>query len=250
MKPLNPCGYVVYMSENALVSCVLNVLEAYTVTPKGRLAGREGLETYGSLYGQVLEVEGGPTVCRVELANVDTSTKQGGDFVDYNQDAMVLKADTTAAFWPHLSFLGDFHSHTYSSVKDAEEMRGYLFSDDDWKDMERNKNFWKELSMKVSLLFTVAGLERAGNKPAWWIDGLDHCIQFTLGNMRLWIAAYCLYIDAKGQVSWTNDEDGSVMLHCPSVTGFAGELSTYGRIWIGGRNAPVYRSARYSQKDW
>ncbi len=49
MKPLNPHGYVVYMSENALVSCVLNVLEAYTVTPKGRRGDREGLETYGSL---------------------------------------------------------------------------------------------------------------------------------------------------------------------------------------------------------
>ncbi len=230
MYDFNENGYVVILSEHALITMVLASLEAYAVRKLGSVIHQQQLEVYGSLYGQQIEMDDGRTLYRVELASHDTTSRQRSDSVHFNEDAIVLKNDALASFWPHLDYLGDFHSHPFGDLEEAQKNQGYFFSETDREGLDDDWDFWKDLNYRLGLVVTVAPMQRARAKSSCWLDERSRqCMVLTLGNFRIWIAAYCVYEDEAGNPFYTQDRDRGVELFAPSVTGLV-EHVAFGRF--------------------
>jgi hypothetical protein len=209
---------------------VLSSLEAYAIEKKGsRGKNKKHLETYGSIYGQHIQLDDGRTLFRVEMAQSDTTAKQTTSSVHYSEEAIALKRAALASFWPHLDYLGDFHSHPYETLKEAKDLKGYYLSEGDRANLSENwKTFFKGLRYRLGLVVTVAAMQRArDNGSSWAGDGLN-CLEFTIGNFRMWISAFCVYEDQKEGV-YTEDADAFVELTAPALTGLIWEHAPFGR---------------------
>lgn len=224
----NHKGYVVRVSENALISLVLSSLEAYAVkkkdiTGKGRPQTR--IETFGSVFGYELIMRDMRTLYQIEIAHVDTSAAQRRSSVDYSEEAILMKVDAITSFWPHLDYLGDFHSHPYKNKKEVTDIKGYFLSSDDRKSL--NDDFWTKIKYRVGLVITIAAMEKAGTKACDWVA--SNCVEATLGNYRIWVASYCAYRD-NNEYRYTKDNDSHVTLDCPALTGLQWEHTDFGRF--------------------
>lgn len=231
MSILNRSGYIVRISEHALISLVLNSLEAYCVHHKNidKKHDRIKLETFGNLFGYEVKLVDGKKVYQIEVVNIDTSIKQRSGSVDYNEEAISLKVDTISSFWPHLEYLGEFHSHPYDNYKQAKDIKGYYLSEGDRDDLSINSDFWSKYKHRVGLLLTIGPMERTGRKSPEWMDSNSNCVELNLGNFKLWITAYCSYKNKTG-MHYTKDNDPLVTLDCPALTGLQWEHTDYGRI--------------------
>jgi hypothetical protein len=220
--------YVVRVSENALISLVLSSLEAYSVKKKdikekGRPKSR--IEVYGSLFGHEVVMKNKDILYHIEMAHTDTTAEQRRSSVDENKEAISLKADVITSFWPHLVYLGDFHSHPFKSTKEVSDSKLYFMSDDDrgWL----NNSFWKQKGYRVGLVVTIAAMEKAGTKGTARVA--NNCVEATLGNYRMWLAAYCAF-SRKGEYCYTEDNDIAVTLDCPALTGLRLQHADFGRF--------------------
>lgn len=229
MTQNNSKQYVVRVSENALISIFLSSLEAYSVkakniTGKGKPAAR--IEICGSLFGHEIVMKNKDTIYQIEIAHVDTTAEQRRSSVNANEEAVSLKADMITSFWPHLSYLGDFHSHPYKDKKEVLDNEGYYMSkeDRDWL----NEDFPEKLQYRAALVMTIAAMKRGVTRRADWIDSNSNCVQATLGNYRIWLAAYCAYAE-KDKYRYTEDNDMRVTLDCPALTGLAWEHTPVGK---------------------
>lgn len=225
---MNYKRYVVRISENALMSLVLSSLEAYSVKKKdikekGRPKSR--IEVYGSLFGHEIIMKNKTILYHVEMANTDTTAEQRRSSVDVNREAISLKADIVTSFWPHLIYLGDFHSHPFKNTKVVLDNKMYFMSENDREWL--NDNFWKQKGYRVGLVITIAAMEKAGRKASACVA--SNCVEATLGNYRMWLAAYCAY-SQKGEYKYTNDNDVCVTLDCPALTGLRWEHADFGRF--------------------
>ena len=149
--------YVVRISENALISLVLSSLEAYSVKKKdikekGRPKSR--IEVYGSLFGHEILMKNREILYQVEMAHTDTTAEQRRSSVDENKEAISLKADVITSFWPHLIYLGDFHSHPFKTTQEVRKDKKYFMSEDDREWL--NNNFWKQKGYRVGLIAHAA----------------------------------------------------------------------------------------------
>ena len=220
--------YVVRISENALISLVLSSLEAYSVKKKdikekGRPKSR--IEVYGSLFGHEILMKNREILYQVEMAHTDTTAEQRRSSVDENKEAISLKADVITSFWPHLIYLGDFHSHPFKTTQEVRKDKKYFMSEDDREWL--NNNFWKQKGYRVGLVMTIAAMGKAGSKASGWVA--TNCVQATLGNYRMWLSAYCAY-SLKSEYRYTRDNDPSVTLDCPALTGLKWEHADFGRF--------------------
>lgn len=220
--------YIVRISENALITLVLSSLEAYSVKKKdikekGRPKSR--IEVYGSLFGHEVIMKDREILYQIEMAHTDTTAEQRRSSVDENKEAISLKADIITSFWPHLIYLGDFHSHPFKNTKEVLDNKMYFMSDDDREWLK--DTFWKQKGYRVGLVVTIAAMEKAGRKVSGWVA--TNCVEATLGNYRIWLSAYCAY-SVKSECRYTRDNDISVILDCPSLTGLRCEHTAFGRF--------------------
>jgi hypothetical protein len=220
----NEYGYLVMISENALISLILASLEAYAIEKKGaKVQQNRHLETYGSIYGQHIDLDDGRTLFRVEMALYDTTARQTKSSVEYSEEAITLKRAALASFWPHLDYLGDFHSHPYDNLQAARSVQGFYLSQGDRQNLSVNwKTFWKKLRYRVGIVVTVAPMERARDNGCGWVGNVKDCLEFTIGNFRLWISASCVF-EERGRGNYTESKDSLIELHVPSLTGLTWE---------------------------
>ncbi|UFS70168.1 hypothetical protein LPW11_20125 [Geomonas sp. RF6] len=226
MAPRNSVGYVVRLSEPALIGMILNGLEAYSVMHDRRA---RFVETYGCLFGYQATMLDERTLYQVEMANIDTSAKRKADGVKYYPEAMILKAETMHCYWPHLEYLGDFHTHPYEScsrVRSAPreagdgsgDSKGYFFSVEDKKSLRHLTKQCREnnIRYRVGLAVAIAALDDLKRKEPAHIH--SNCIAFNIKRHRMWITAYCAYENGH---SWqyTENRDNTVFLECQSVLG-------------------------------
>lgn len=226
MAPRNSVGYVVRLSEPALIGMILNGLEAYSVLHDSRA---RFVETYGCLFGYQAPMRDKRTLYQVEMANIDTSAKRKPDGVKYFPDAMILKAETIRSYWPHLEYLGDFHTHPYESCAKVRRARkekgdcsgddkGYFFSTGDRKSLRALTSHCKEkeISYRVGLAVTIAPLDDVKRKDPAYIH--TNVIAFNISRHRMWISAYCAY-QVNDSWRYTENRDSAVLLECQSVLG-------------------------------
>lgn len=230
--------FVIRLSERALVSLLLNCLEAYSISNlniKGKGHPRKRLEIAGCLFGNEIAMKSGEVLYQIEMANVDTTARQERSSVHQNYQAALIKVNLVSSFWPHLEYLGDFHSHPYGKYNEVYRDEGFSLSETDRKDILEDENFWKGLNYRVGIVITIGSMERASRKEC--ISIADNCLEATLGNFKVWITAYCAY-ESGGKLVLTEDKDPSVILDCPSLNGLRWEHVDFGRVKEDGAFSP------------
>jgi hypothetical protein len=238
----NHNGYIIRLSENALIALALNGLEAYSIMHLKNKRSRSKLETYGSLFGYETHMPDNRILYNVELANVHTSSQQEGNHVTCDDESIKMKAETIRAFWPQYKYLGDFHTHSYGQYTEAMKIKGYYLSKSDRDALLDNRELWKSVDYRLGLVVTIAALEKRGGKPARYVDSNFNCIEFTLRNTRFWVSGYCAYHNKNG-FYYTDDNSELVMLDCPVLIGHMGEYAESGQVVLKGKTRkPHYLS--------
>ncbi len=232
MKKINKKGYVIRLSEQAVISLIMSAFEAYAVTNENKHKNckhKNKLETFGHLFGQEIKLKDGETLYNIEYIHTDSTAKQETDSVTPNDDALTLKMDLVSSYWPHLSYIGDFHTHPDETIQDTEEVKNYHFSKEDRDCLVNNKESYESIGYRVGLVVAVSSLKRSGSKENDWHGKGENRIVITKGNLRIWIGAYVAKKES-GKVSYTNDDDSKVALDIPCLLGLWYEHAKFGRI--------------------
>jgi len=216
MKGFNSNGYIIRISENAVIQMCLNGLEAYSIAHKRGKRFQKHLETLGQLWGHELELPNKKTLYCVELTSIDTSAERYQDSCEPNDEALQLKRNILTSFWPQYDFLGDFHTHPYQNYLDVPKEKLYLFSEADFESIENRTEFWEPNNYRVGLVLTIAQMSKRSSKGFRRYD--SSTLEFTLGNYRVWLKGYVAYIDGK-EIKLSEHYDDGVLLECPALTG-------------------------------
>ena len=201
--------YRVRLSDYALESMVLASIEAYCLGDgNGR---RHSLETLGYYWG-VKRVDPELTSFHIERTSVSLSAQRHKDWVVANADAPRLKNEVVTRWSPHLTLLGDFHSHPYRNLSEVKENNGFEFSDDDFESFLDDDLIWeKSGNTPMMLVMTVARLERVRESSVEYLIR-NNVSSFDVGEFRFWLNAAVGYLDADGERCNTGNTHSPVYL--------------------------------------
>lgn len=187
-------SYRVRLSDNALETIVLAAAEAYCL---GDGHKRRHIEILGYMWGTTRRTRE-VTEVYIERASVSLSARRNRDWVEPNQHAPRLKNQIVQRWSPHLQLLGDFHTHTYGSLTDVDEIRGFEFSEDDFEFFREDDFLWENSETPLMLAVTVARLGAVRETiGATYVRRNVAC--FDVGELRLWLNAAVGYMDEGGR---------------------------------------------------
>lgn len=192
----------IHVSDSALLQLLMAGMESYKVRQWGDsvTTARGPAETTGLLWGYTATRDG---MDHVVVEQVATDKFAKGTFwgVEAPHDEVTAaKQEVVADRWPHLSMLGDFHTHPYKSFQDAKsagptsagKLGGWHASAGDVEAQEsRCPADWPG---RVFLILTIARLQRvhAGKQEGSEVED-EHIIRWQqLKEYRFWLAAYSL----------------------------------------------------------
>jgi proteasome lid subunit RPN8/RPN11 len=212
---------LVSISDQAFFTIVTAALEAYKIDhadPESE-EPKQYLETFGNLWGYYSQSGFGEDVFRVVMADVSTSAERGQDFVIDKEECYEAKKDFVSVYYPELSFLGDYHSHPYTTPTtsengaktelDLERNELYRFSNTDFRSVKYQQQAGR--NYRVGIVATVYERDEGISRPSKHIDEAS-CIRFQYNNMTIWLKAYV----------WAGEDyrrkaDKMVHLMCPNL---------------------------------
>jgi hypothetical protein len=223
MKTLNPHGYIVRISETALIQMCASGLEAYVVPHETKEGNKRRIETIGLLWGHENRLPNLRTFYSVELVTIDTSAIRRKNFCEQKDSSLKLKRDLMTSFWPQYDFLGDFHTHPEEDHNIVIREKRYEFSKEDCADVSNDRG-WVGHNYRVGVVLTIAQMQRR----SWSLTFPDvGTVCFTLGNFKLWLKVYIAYLK-KGDIFLSKHSDPNVVLDCPIQIGIMGEHTRFG----------------------
>ncbi|WP_219321152.1 hypothetical protein [Methylovirgula sp. HY1] len=128
-------------------------------------------------------------IYHLERASVSISAERTTESVKPNNDAAFLKSQLVELWSPHLSMLGDFHTHPYDSIDEVKNIRGYEFSEIDYDSFIKDDFLWeKARGNPIMLVMTICRLRRVrltgdGKQLA------SNIWTFDAGHFRFWLNA-------------------------------------------------------------
>ena len=172
----------VHVSDSALMHLCLAGLEVYRIR-------RNPLETYGLLWGNVNNTTLGTDSYedyRIDHVTVDVGAKRLADEVEPNARGLNIKQGVVNAYWPHLSFLGDFHTHPYDHFRRDRVVREarFTFSEPDRSDVEENSDYWRCVGLKLGLVLTIAQMDNRGWKKPRRMPHRQNAVEWTMDRYR------------------------------------------------------------------
>lgn len=198
---------IVYVQDIAFQAMLIASIETFPSSclppepdgPKRRKDKRHDGEAMGLLFGQrVLKSES--LVFNVSLAVTMQATKRSADEVDYSRFHFERIREVTESF-PHLEFLGAFHSHPWKKQdfgKDAAEP-----SDADAETaVESAREYGDEL---IEIILGITAMSNNSYRDA---KADEHAIDSYCGRYKYRLAAYC----TEGTVDEDPDEDDDEVL--------------------------------------
>ena len=219
----------IHLSDNAVMHLLMAGLECFNVRIWGKesTTKRGPTETAGTLWGYFIEGSGRQDDhIRVEHISQDTMAERHKGWVALNDDTTWIKSQLVQARWPHLSFIGDWHTHPYETYTECYDANGWKFSKGDYESFEHT---WDEQvfemwhQCKVSLVLTIARLNRVHEEKRWPSEVINnHIVRFQIGDFRFWISAYA--IDPTGESSFVvspgdREVRDDVYIDIPTVNG-------------------------------
>jgi len=230
MKTYNQKGYIVWVSENALIPMCMNGLEAYVVPSETVNGNKKRVETVGLVWGHETTLTDGRTFYSVELVTIETSAIQRRDFVNIKNQSLQLKRDMMTSFWPRYDFLGEFHTHPEKDYEKVSRQKLYYFSQEDLEDMEKGNG--KIHNYRVGIVMTIAKMKKRSSSLSF-PDPSTVC--FTLGDFKIWIKAYITY-HKKDKLECSDHRDQEVKLDIPLQVGIVGEYTRFGKFSNSGKS--------------
>ena len=177
-------SFRVRFSDEAIDSMLMAATEAY-VLGDGRRLGTP-VEIDGYLWGFYVDLDDDETLIQVERFASSFSSKRTPVSVEPNEDAATLLHDIMMHLCPQLSFLGEVHTHPYSSLDEARDARGWRFSDEDLESM--SDAVWDLTGDHPPLwiVIAIAPLRRVHSTLPMESDD-SGAWRFDVGNMRFWV---------------------------------------------------------------
>lgn len=179
--------YVVQISEQALMQIHLAALESYLGWPRGQ-PNRGWVETIGYLWGHEIRLAHQKTLYSVQYVSIDTNATRRKQSATSSVGDLEIKKSAIQSFWPHLEFLGDFHTHPNNHYVEVIRYRDWEFSRADFHSVEEAAGYWLEQGYRVGLVMAVAQLDKRSAKAPRIMT--SQTWEWTLGNLRFWLAAY------------------------------------------------------------
>ena len=186
------------ISESALESMVLAACEAYEFGKNNKL---KAVETYAHLWGHRRK-DNGTEYIQVDRVNICVSAKVSSTSVELLRNVVALQDDIVKQWSPHLSLLGDFHTHPFETLRDLKDNKGFEFSSTDKKSFIKDDNLW-ELSdgAPISLVLAIAKLRKVKEGWSWQIN--SHRWRFSVGQYRIYINAAIGNYNKEGKREFT-----------------------------------------------
>ena len=184
------------ISERALESMVLAACEAYVF---GNDDDREAVETYAHLWGfRRCSLDGGTEHVHVDRISVCVSAQVANDRAAVFTEVIALQDDIVKHWSPHLSLLGDFHTHPYGSRQELVGNRGWEFSDCDNTSFRNDDNLWLRADGNpVSLVMAITELQAV---HAGWAKRLrPYRWRFDIGQYRFYLSGAAGQRDESGE---------------------------------------------------
>ena len=176
----------VTISERALESMVLAACEAYSF---GKGDSPEAVETYAHLWGtRRCNPDGATEYLYVDRVNMCVSAQVTNDQATVFTSVVALQDDIVKHWSPHVSLLGDFHTHPYDSRRETTANRGWDFSDCDIASFLSDDNLWERADgSPISLVMAVTELRRV--HEGWATQQTDYRWRFDIGQYQFYLSA-------------------------------------------------------------
>jgi hypothetical protein len=212
---VRPMAYTITISDAALRTTTLATLEAYVLgdgRPQRTNSARTKLETLGYLWGFSRKDSEGVKHFHVELMSLSISAERSPDSVTPNEQAVRLKSELMSRWAPHLTLIGDFHSHPYEDLADVRSNRGYDFSPSDEQTFLADDFLWEQADNEpVMMAMTVCRLSRVREKEA---SGQlrANVSTFDVGEFRFWLNAAVGFLSEGNARSWSGNRNSNLQL--------------------------------------
>lgn len=206
-------GARVSIEDRALQAMVMAALESYVIGngEKPVANGRSPVENFGHLWGYHHRNRDGEHTYRVEVFDVSISAIRKRTSVKPNKNSACLKADFMRKWTPHLSLIGDFHTHPYESVEEVKSISGYEYSVGDRSALLHDDLLWEQSDEQpLMLIMTVCELQRIHLTAGKWER--NNVYTFDVGQYRLWLTAAVGYLDENAERCVTDNKRSRVSL--------------------------------------
>jgi hypothetical protein len=214
MKPL---GYSVKISEHALREAILATVEAYALG----IRRKTKVEIFGHLWGFHRRLGNG-TVFFVDTIGISLSAKGNNSSVDPHPDSLRLKSQIVERWSPHLTLIGDFHSHPYETFEEVKSIPGYDFSKHDIADFETDDELWGCADdHPLAIVMTICEMQKINAVHAE--SERNNIIRFDIAQFRFWINAMVGYTDKNGKRRSPPNKHSSVELDIPAWSNSASD---------------------------
>lgn len=184
----------VRIAPEMLESMTLAAVEAYCFSRKGRRTALGGNtkrytheETLGYMWGVKRKTEN-TTIISVERMSISVTAKRMPNSVIPNEDAGRLMNEIVKSSSPHLTFLGDFHSHPYVTYEDVRINKGYEFSKYDYEYLLADDFAWRETDNQPLMIgIAVCRTERVRTSVLEYMR--PNIASYAIGEFKFWINA-------------------------------------------------------------
>ena len=130
----------------------------------------------------------------VEHASTDTYAERSYQSVTLNDEVTAAKRQVLEDRWPHLSLIGDFHTHPYKGgYVETLDASGWESSKGDYESyIERDEDSaWRGSCAALILTITKLNRYREGSHQ----DSKrvkDHIVRWQLRDYRFWLSAFAI----------------------------------------------------------
>jgi hypothetical protein len=199
--------YLVRISDEALESLALAAVEAFCLGDGQPLAD-EPTEIFGFFWGH-RKFGTDVTTIFIAKASVSVSAHRGENYVIPHPQALVLKDNFVSRWSPHMSFLGEFHTHPFEDVISVQQARGYEFSEQDIDSFVSDAPLWaRSGNNPLMLVMTVCRLGRV--RESWCTQPRDNVFSFSVGEFRFWLNATVGCCSPNGDRCYTDTRRSAV----------------------------------------
>ena len=217
----------VHVSDQALMHLLMAGMESYKVRQWNNVATTERgpVETGGVLLGYKTHKDSIDHIM-VEHASTDTYAERSYQSVTLNDRVTEAKRQVLEGRWPHLSLIGDFHTHPYKNgYVEALGASGWEASRGDYESyIEKDEDSpWR--GSCAALILTITDLKRYREES--YHDPKvtrDHIVHWQQKEYRFWLSAFAIdKVDGTLVVSPRPKSDPRtrphVFIDVPTITG-------------------------------
>lgn len=209
----------VRLSEQLIESMTLAAVEAYCL---GDGHAKSGLETYAYVWGYKRELEE-ETIFYLDRMSLSLSAARAADSVTPSEDAARLKNEIIERWSPHLTLLGDFHTHPHKNLAEVLSARdgdgpkgGFHFSAADRESFHGDDFLWEVSGdTPVNIVMTICRMGKV--KESYGATSVkNHIWQYDVGEFRFWLTINIGYIDEDEERYLTVETGDEVYLELDS----------------------------------